>query len=57
MTIPNNTLAEIWVPTQGRSVTAPRGPAFVRADTSGGKPYRVYRATAGTYHFNAPRPR
>ncbi|MER6562033.1 family 78 glycoside hydrolase catalytic domain [Streptomyces sp. NPDC001027] len=56
VTVPYNTLAEIWVPTQGNSVTAPKSAAFVREDTSGGKPYRIYRATAGTHHFNTPRP-
>ncbi|MEV4230532.1 family 78 glycoside hydrolase catalytic domain [Streptomyces bobili] len=53
VTIPYNTEAEIWVPTQGRPVTAPRGVAHVRDDTSGGAAYRVYRARAGSYRFNA----
>ncbi|MFF3373939.1 family 78 glycoside hydrolase catalytic domain [Streptomyces sp. NPDC002680] len=53
VTVPYNTEAEIWVPTQGKSVTAPRGIAFVRDDTSGGAAYKVYRARAGSYRFNA----
>lgn len=53
VTIPYNTDAEIWVPTQGKPVTAPRGVAFVRDDTSGGARYEVYRARAGSYRFNA----
>lgn len=51
--IPYNTEAEIWVPTQGRPVTAPKGVTFVRDTTSGGAAYQVYRATAGAYRFNA----
>ncbi|MDW6065534.1 alpha-L-rhamnosidase C-terminal domain-containing protein [Streptomyces sp. FXJ1.4098] len=35
VTIPYNTDAEIWVPTRNKPVTAPRGVAFVRDDTSG----------------------
>ncbi|MER6159350.1 family 78 glycoside hydrolase catalytic domain [Streptomyces sp. NPDC001868] len=54
VTVPYNTEAEIWVPTQGKSVTAPRGVAFVRDETSGGAAYKVYRARAGAYRFNAP---
>ncbi|MFI1699872.1 family 78 glycoside hydrolase catalytic domain [Streptomyces bobili] len=53
VTIPYNTEAEIWVPTQGAAVTAPRGVAHVRDDTSGGAAYRVYRTRAGSYRFNA----
>ncbi|WOX15351.1 family 78 glycoside hydrolase catalytic domain [Streptomyces sp. N50] len=53
VTVPYNTGAEIWVPTQGKPVSAPRGAAFVRDDTSGGAPYKVYRASAGSYRFNA----
>ncbi|MFF5147584.1 family 78 glycoside hydrolase catalytic domain [Streptomyces sp. NPDC013157] len=53
VTVPYNTEAEIWVPTQGKPVSAPRGAAFVRDDTSGGAPYKVYRAHAGSYRFNA----
>ena len=53
VTIPYNTEAEIWVPTQDQPVTAPRGAAFVRDATSGGAAYRVYRARAGSYRFNA----
>lgn len=52
VSVPYNTEAEIWVPTQGKPVTAPRGAAFVRDDTSGGAPYKVYRARAGSYRFN-----
>ncbi|MFC8430449.1 family 78 glycoside hydrolase catalytic domain [Streptomyces sp. NPDC057253] len=51
--VPYNTEAEIWVPTQNRPVTAPRGAAFVRDDTSGGAAYKVYRVRAGQYRFNA----
>ncbi|MFI5874992.1 family 78 glycoside hydrolase catalytic domain [Streptomyces sp. NPDC051445] len=53
VTVPYNTDAEIWVPTQDKPVTAPRGVAFVRDDTSGGAAYKVYRARAGSYRFNA----
>jgi alpha-L-rhamnosidase len=53
VTIPYNTEAEIWVPTQDKPVTAPRDVAFVRDDTSGGAAYKVYRARAGPYRFNA----
>lgn len=53
VTVPHNIEAEIWVPTQNRPVTAPRGVAFVRDDTSGGAAYQVYRARAGEYRFNA----
>ncbi|MER5221762.1 alpha-L-rhamnosidase C-terminal domain-containing protein [Streptomyces flaveus] len=53
VTIPYNTEAEIWVPIQDKSVTAPRDVAFVRDDTSGGAGYKVYRARAGSYRFNA----
>ncbi|MGI3224209.1 alpha-L-rhamnosidase C-terminal domain-containing protein [Streptomyces sp. GTA36] len=53
VTIPYNTEAEIWVPTQDKPVSAPRSVAFVRDDTSGGAPYKVYRARAGSYRFNA----
>ncbi|MFE7392532.1 family 78 glycoside hydrolase catalytic domain [Streptomyces sp. NPDC057582] len=51
--IPHNTDAEVWVPTQGKSVTAPSGVTLLRNDTTGGALYRVYSATAGTYRFNA----
>ncbi|MFC9535984.1 family 78 glycoside hydrolase catalytic domain [Streptomyces sp. NPDC056975] len=53
VTIPYNTKAEIWVPTQGKLVAAPREATLVRKDTAGGADYQVYSATAGTYHFNA----
>ncbi|MFF3816703.1 family 78 glycoside hydrolase catalytic domain [Streptomyces bluensis] len=53
VTVPYNTEAEIWVPTQHKPVTAPRGVDFVRDDTSGGAPYKVYRAGEGAYRFNA----
>ncbi|MEU6352933.1 family 78 glycoside hydrolase catalytic domain [Streptomyces sp. NPDC047072] len=53
VTVPYNTEAEIWVPTQDKPVTAPRGAAFLRDDTSGGAAYKVYRARAGSYRFNA----
>ncbi|MFF8022052.1 family 78 glycoside hydrolase catalytic domain [Streptomyces sp. NPDC007896] len=51
--VPYNTEAEIWVPTQEKPVTAPRGVAFVREDVSGGAAYKVYRARAGSFRFNA----
>ncbi|BBC31473.1 Hydrolase [Streptomyces graminofaciens] len=51
--IPYNTEAEIWVPTQDKPVSAPRGVTFVRDAVSGGAAYRVYRARAGSYRFNA----
>ncbi|MPY30267.1 Bacterial alpha-L-rhamnosidase [Streptomyces adustus] len=53
VTVPTNTTAELWVPTQGRSVDAPRGVELLRSDTAGGASYQVYTATAGTYTFNA----
>lgn len=53
VTIPYNTEAEIWVPTQDKPVTAPRDVTHVPDDTSGGAPYKVYRAFAGSYRFNA----
>ncbi|MGX1267893.1 alpha-L-rhamnosidase [Streptomyces phaeoluteigriseus] len=53
VTVPYNTEAEIWVPTQDKPVTAPRGVTHVRDDSSGGAAYRVYRARAGSYRFNA----
>ncbi|MFI2205675.1 alpha-L-rhamnosidase C-terminal domain-containing protein [Streptomyces sp. NPDC020192] len=53
VTVPYNTEAEIWVPTQGRPVTAPRDVVLVRDDTSGDAAYKVYRARAGAYRFNA----
>ncbi|WP_240528812.1 family 78 glycoside hydrolase catalytic domain [Streptomyces humi] len=53
VTVPHNTEAEIWVPTQGKPVTAPAGVTLVREDTSGGAAYQVYRARTGTYRFNA----
>ncbi|UGQ11332.1 glycoside hydrolase family 78 protein [Yinghuangia sp. ASG 101] len=53
VTIPYNTEAEIWVPTQNKPVAAPQGVAFVRDDTSGGAAYTVYRARAGSHRFNA----
>ncbi|MFI9832307.1 family 78 glycoside hydrolase catalytic domain [Streptomyces sp. NPDC051913] len=53
VTVPHNTEAEIWVPTQDRPVSAPRGVTHLRDDTSGGAAYRVYRARAGSYRFNA----
>jgi alpha-L-rhamnosidase len=52
VTVPSNTEAEIWVPTQGRPVKAPAGARFLRQDTSGGQAYAVYRATMGRYAFN-----
>ena len=53
VTVPYNTEAEIWVPTQGKPVTAPGGVTYIRDDASGGAPYKVYRALAGSYRFNA----
>ncbi|MFF5139375.1 alpha-L-rhamnosidase C-terminal domain-containing protein [Streptomyces sp. NPDC013157] len=53
VTVPYNTEAEIWVPTQGRPVTVPGGASFVRDDTSGGAVHKVYRARAGSYRFHA----
>ncbi|WP_307839393.1 family 78 glycoside hydrolase catalytic domain [Streptomyces sp. MBT97] len=53
VTVPYNTKAEIWVPTQGKPVDAPRGVGFVGDDTAGGAAYKVYRASAGSYRFNA----
>ncbi|WP_240512528.1 family 78 glycoside hydrolase catalytic domain [Streptomyces griseoruber] len=53
VTVPGNTEAEIWVPTRNQPVTAPRGVTHLRDDTSGGAAYKVYRAHAGSYRFNA----
>ena len=53
VTVPYNTDAEIWVPTQGKPVNVPDGVRYVRDDTSGGAAYKVYRAKAGSYRFNA----
>ncbi|MEU5193385.1 family 78 glycoside hydrolase catalytic domain [Streptomyces scabiei] len=53
VTVSYNTEAEIWVPTQGKPVLAPQGVAYVRDDISGGAAYKVYRARAGAYRFNA----
>ncbi|MGW1560866.1 family 78 glycoside hydrolase catalytic domain [Streptomyces sp. NPDC002144] len=52
VTVPCNTEAEIWVPTQDKPVSAPKGVAHLRDDTSGGAGYEVYRARAGSYVFN-----
>ncbi|MER6976810.1 family 78 glycoside hydrolase catalytic domain [Streptomyces carpinensis] len=53
VTIPQNTKAEVWVPTQGKSVKAPGGVTLLRSDSAGQAPYQVYFATTGTYTFNA----
>ncbi len=53
VTVPYNTEAEIRVPTQDKPVTAPRGVTHVRDDTSGGAPYKIYRAFAASCRFNA----
>lgn len=53
VTIPYNTEAEIWVPTEDKPVIAPKGVTFVRDDTSGGAAYKIYRARTGSYRFNA----
>jgi alpha-L-rhamnosidase len=50
-TVPANTTAEIWVPTGGRPVTAPRGVTFLRLDTFDGIQYAVYDAGPGNYQF------
>lgn len=52
VTIPANTRAEIWVPTTGRTVTAPRGATFVKNTTTSGAAYAVYLVEHGTYRFN-----
>ena len=52
VTIPANTTAEIWVPTSGRRVRAPRGAEFSRFDTFDGIQYAVYDTSPGTYQFN-----
>ncbi|MFG2957532.1 alpha-L-rhamnosidase C-terminal domain-containing protein [Streptomyces sp. NPDC048291] len=51
VTIPYNTEAEIWVPAQGRPVSARPGAVPVCDDTSGGADHQVYRARAGSYRF------
>ncbi|MEU6142719.1 family 78 glycoside hydrolase catalytic domain [Streptomyces sp. NPDC047081] len=53
VTVPYNTEAEIWVPTQDKPVSAPSGVTHVRDESSGGAAYAVYRARAGSYRFNA----
>lgn len=53
VTVPCNTDAEIWVPTQGKPVSAPDGVRHVRDDTSGGAAYNVDRVKAGVHRFNA----
>ena len=40
VTVPSNTEAEIWVPTQGRRVTASAGAKFVRQTPRAGRPTR-----------------
>jgi Bacterial alpha-L-rhamnosidase 6 hairpin glycosidase domain/Alpha-L-rhamnosidase N-terminal domain/Bacterial alpha-L-rhamnosidase concanavalin-like domain/Bacterial alpha-L-rhamnosidase C-terminal domain len=55
VTIPANTTAEIWVPTSGHRVRAPRGAKFSRFDSFDGIQYAVYEAGPGTYHFNGHR--
>ena len=52
VTIPANTTAEIWVPTSGHRVRAPRGAKFSRFDSFDGIQYAVYDAGPGSYHFN-----
>jgi Bacterial alpha-L-rhamnosidase 6 hairpin glycosidase domain/Alpha-L-rhamnosidase N-terminal domain/Bacterial alpha-L-rhamnosidase concanavalin-like domain/Bacterial alpha-L-rhamnosidase C-terminal domain len=52
VTVPANTTAEIWVPTSGQPVDAPRGAKFSRNDSFDGVQYAVYDAGAGTYRFN-----
>ena len=52
VTIPANTTAEIWVPTSGQPVRAPRGAKFFRFDTFDGIQYAVYDAGPGDYQFN-----
>jgi Bacterial alpha-L-rhamnosidase 6 hairpin glycosidase domain/Alpha-L-rhamnosidase N-terminal domain/Bacterial alpha-L-rhamnosidase concanavalin-like domain/Bacterial alpha-L-rhamnosidase C-terminal domain len=52
VTIPGNTIAEIWVPTSGRRVRAPRGTTFSRLDSFDGIQYAVYEVGPGTYQFN-----
>lgn len=50
--IPDNTPAQVWVPTLGRPVAAPQGAAFIRSDSQGANPYAVYAVGAGCYAFN-----
>lgn len=52
VTVPANTAAEIWVPSSGQRVDAPRGATFSRNDSFDGVRYAVYDAGAGTYRFN-----
>lgn len=51
--VPANTTAEIWVPTLGHQVSAPRGVTFSRLDTFDGAQYAVYDAGPGSYKFTA----
>ena len=50
--IPPNTAAEVWVPTFGKPVDAPRDARFERLDNSDGAQYAVYAVPPGTYRFN-----
>jgi Bacterial alpha-L-rhamnosidase 6 hairpin glycosidase domain/Alpha-L-rhamnosidase N-terminal domain/Bacterial alpha-L-rhamnosidase concanavalin-like domain/Bacterial alpha-L-rhamnosidase C-terminal domain len=52
VTIPANTTAEIWVPTSGQPVRAPRQAKFSRFDAFDGIQYAVYNAGPGSYQFN-----
>jgi alpha-L-rhamnosidase len=52
VTVPTNTSAEVWVPTQGGMVVdKPDRADFVRVD--GG--YAVYRVASGSYTFTVAR--
>ena len=50
--VPPNTTAEVWVPTFGKPVDAPRDARFERLDDSDGTQYAVYAVQPGAYRFN-----
>lgn len=60
VTIPDNTTATVWVPTQNQTVTAPRGASSTGEQTVGANTalggqaaqYAVYRVGSGTWEWN-----
>ena len=50
--IPDNTPAQVWVPTVGGPVAAPSGATFLRDDSQGANQYAVYSVSSGCYAFN-----
>lgn len=50
LTIPSNTMAEVWVPSlSGKALAVPEGAKFLRSDRG----YAVYSVRAGNYEFKA----